>query len=167
MFVSSGQFYCFAECLFIGAVAGIISEILLILVPAVLRFSVVSQIVWFLRYAIVAVTYYFLSFYYRFPSFRLYMPAGVILGNTLEYATVHKTLAKSVEICYNKIVKYLRSKWNDRKKNEKTRNRGYGTRRGRAFLSDNRTRVAGGCVVLEKARGRKKTRGIRRTFGKE
>ena len=30
MFVSAGQFYYFAECLFIGALSGLISEILLI-----------------------------------------------------------------------------------------------------------------------------------------
>ena len=44
MFVSAGQFYYFAECLFIGALSGLISEILLISDPLSSKFEAVGKI---------------------------------------------------------------------------------------------------------------------------
>ena len=52
MFVSAGQFYYFAECLFIGALSGLISEILLISVPLSSKFAAVGKITDFLRFVV-------------------------------------------------------------------------------------------------------------------
>ena len=88
MFVSAGQFYYFAECLFIGALSGLISEILLVSVPLSSKFAAVGKITDFLRFVVAGAVYFRLSLYFRFPGVRLYMPLGVIAGNALEYVTV-------------------------------------------------------------------------------
>lgn len=166
MFVASGQFYYFAECVFIGAFSGVIGEVMLIFVPVCVKTPFFRHVVDFLRYGLVAIAYYRLSPYYKFPDFAPYMAVGVILGNALEYATLHNLLAKYAEIWYNKVVKYIRSKFYDRKKNAKSRRGRHGRRRRNAFHTDFRADFPDGYAVGKKTRIRKTKNGIRRIAGK-
>lgn len=152
MFVSAGQFYYFAECLFIGALSGLISEILLVSVPLSSKFAAVEKITDFLRFAVAGAVYFRLSLYFRFPDVRLYMPLGVIVGNALEYVTVHKLLAKYLKTWYNKFENYLRSKINDRKKNAKARYGRHGSRRRRAVSDDSGSDCSDVRIICKKAK---------------
>lgn len=158
MFVSAGQFYYFAECLFIGALSGLISEILLVSVPLSSKFAAVGKITDFLRFVVAGAVYFRLSLYFRFPDVRLYMPLGVIVGNALEYVTVHKLLAKYLKTWYNKFENYLRSKINDRKKNAKARYGRHGSRRRRAVSDDSGLDCSNVCVIRKKATDNRKRR---------
>lgn len=152
MFVSAGQFYYFAECLFIGALSGLISEILLVSIPLSSKFGAVEKITDFLRFAVACVVYFRLSLYFRFPDVRLYMPFGVIVGNALEYVTVHKLLAKYLKTWYNRFENYLRSKINDRKKNAKARYGRHGSRRRRAVSDDSGSDCSDVRIICKKAK---------------
>ena len=158
MFVSAGQFYYFAECLFIGALSGLISEILLVSVPLSSKFAAVGKITDFLRFVVAGAVYFRLSLYFRFPDVRLYMPLGVIAGNALEYVTVHKLLAKRLKTWYNRFENYLRSKINDRKKNAKARYGRHGSRRRRAVSDDSGLDCSDVCVIRKKATDNRKRR---------
>ena len=169
MFVSAGQFYYFAECLFIGALSGLISEILLVSVPLSSKFGAVEKITDFLRFAVACVVYFRLSLYFRFPDVRLYMPFGVIVGNALEYVTVHKLLAKHLKTWYNKFENYLRSKINDRKKNAKARYGRHGSRRRRAVSDDSGSDCSDVRIICKKktiAISKRKTDSGGKRFGR-
>ena len=77
MFVSSGQFWYFCECLFTGAAVALVLEVLTPVSVAV-KNSAAGHILNFLQFCFVAVAYFFCSTYFKFPSVRAYMPIGVI-----------------------------------------------------------------------------------------
>jgi len=119
MFVSGGQFYVFIACLALGAICGILFSFSAIIKLAINNkfIRIIPDLSAFIITCIIYVTY---SFLLKFPSFRVYMAFGVILGIYLYLKSFHIILAKIIKKAYNiideKISRKNKSK-HDRRKN--------------------------------------------------
>ncbi len=129
MFVSSGQFVYFSECLFIGVVLGLI-YLVFDLIGGLIGVSAVKKILDVCFIVPCFFVYRFLAVKLCFPDFRPYMAVGVIIGFTLENASFNKMLAKFLLLVYNKCITkikiLIRSRRNDRRKKSEARRRRHG-----------------------------------------
>lgn len=129
MFVSSGQFVYFSECLFIGVALGFI-YLVFELIGGLIGISVIKTILDICFMVPCFFVYEFLAVKLCFPDFRPYMAVGVIIGFTLENASFNKMLAKFFLLVYNKSITkikvLIRSRINDRRKKSEARRRRHG-----------------------------------------
>ena len=118
MFVSSGQFYVFISCVSFGAISGflfyVINYIKLIIKP-----EIFCKILDFVTMLIISFLYVVYSKRLNFPSFRLYMPFGVLLGLVCYFKSFNIILAKAQKKFYNKYIKNKGNKGNGRTKVKK------------------------------------------------
>ncbi|HBF86172.1 MAG TPA: hypothetical protein DDW54_00675 [Clostridiales bacterium] len=154
MFVTLNQFYYFSECVFIGLACGIFYEFFAIFSIA-FKNGVVRAVADISYLLVLFFFYYGLSLKFRFPSVRLYMPAGVILGFSLYFVTLHKILAKFIEKGYNIGAKTLRRIADVGRKKAKSRKRGDGDKRDSGVSSDNYFRVS---VDLSRSKEKRRKR---------
>ena len=110
MFVSSGQFYVFLACIGLGGLSGVIFSLFLPL--RIVLNSFCRIIVDVISFCIVSVLFVWVSYLLRFPSFRLYMPIGVLIGLFIYAESFNIILAKIIKKLYNiinkKILKWFR-----------------------------------------------------------
>lgn len=106
MFVTSNQFYLFVLCVFIGNIVGIIYS-LFSGVKGVLNNAYLKNLIDFLFVIVSAFIFVLLSHKFFFPSFRIYMLVGLLVGYYLYLKSFYIILAKFSKKLYNKIRKKL------------------------------------------------------------
>lgn len=94
----------FCICVSFGIISGVVFSILRLLANAI-KNSVVEIVFDILYFSLLSVGFIFLSYYLKFPSFRLYMCVGVLLGVYMYVKSFHITLAIITEKVYNQIKK--------------------------------------------------------------
>ena len=106
MWVTENQIFVFIACVAFGGISGVLFSVAQG-VKAFIKskpFKCVPDILFF---AIAAATYSAYAFFLGFPSYRVYMTAGVFLGIYLYYKSLHQVIAKTAVKCYNVTVKRL------------------------------------------------------------
>ena len=106
------QFHVFILCVCFGVVGGVFYELLslfkILFFPwkkAKRFFGNLIDIVFWISLWIASV---YLSFSFKFPSFRVYMGIGYLLGGILYLKILHKIVAFFKRICYNNIRKAIK-----------------------------------------------------------
>ncbi len=106
MFVSQNQFYVFAACVMIGGICGIFFSL-----SSAIKFIFKSKLLGLIfdcvAFILTTLIYINVSYSLHFPSFRIYMPVGVVCGLILYFKSLHLALAKMVKKPYNIIRKKL------------------------------------------------------------
>ena len=119
MFVSKNQIFVFFACVAFGGVAAIFMG-LICGVKYILKNKIVGHFLDFTALIVVAISYVYYSFCLRFPSLRVYMPLGVLVGILLYFKSIHIILAKNLKKVYNITVNKIMKVKNDRIKSKKT-----------------------------------------------
>ena len=118
MFVSANQFSYFTESVCIGIFFGVCYEFFGF-VKIVVANKVLRQIVDFLFLPVAFFVYFKASEIFYFPNFRTYLFVGVSFGFFIYYLSFYKTLAKVLNLLYNKTISFIRRKNRDRKQKTK------------------------------------------------
>ena len=92
----------FFICFSFGVISGIVFSILRLL-SNVIKNNFAEVAFDILYFSLLSVGFIFLSYYLKFPSFRLYMCIGVLLGVYVYVKSFHYILAIGVEKVYNQI----------------------------------------------------------------
>ena len=134
MFVTSGQFSCFFGAISFGGVFGVLYS----LIKGIKRLIKQEKISIIIGGALEIIYFIFMSvcfvkyrYYYQYPSIRVYMLLGVILGLVAYAKSFHLLLAKLGFLVYNRINKFIltkKVKLNDGKKVQKSNRRKHGRR---------------------------------------
>ncbi len=99
MFVTSNQFYYFCACISFGVFFGILYGFYkLFFAKLPYKVFVVLDVIIYLLFAIFFIIFAHIM---KFPSFRIYMPFGVLLGKFLYSISFEIILAKLVKKGYN------------------------------------------------------------------
>lgn len=107
-FISNGQFYIFLACISFGAIWGIFYlPIILFKQFKVKWLNILLDLVFFV---LLSASYFLYSFTLRFPSVRLYMLAGVLVGLFISAKSFNIILAKFIKKIYNIIDKRIKEK---------------------------------------------------------
>ncbi|MBR2337371.1 MAG: spore cortex biosynthesis protein YabQ [Clostridia bacterium] len=93
---------------------------------AFIKNKIIRQVVDFAFFLVPFMLYLDLSLRFCFPSFRLYMFFGIVLGFYLVYKSFHKTLAKVYSVVYNKTISFIRRKNRDGRKKTEVNSSRYG-----------------------------------------
>lgn len=103
MFVTANQIYIFIATIIFGIIAGFpLGFIRKKLKKCIKNRIILTDVLWFLT---ISVAYIFYSFALNFPSFRIYMPLGVLFGMYLYIIFLNNILEKVFVKCYNKFIK--------------------------------------------------------------
>lgn len=127
MFVTANQIYVFLACVSFGGCVGILFSLINGLKFLIKKdlFKIVIDV---FAFVIIAVLYVVFSYRTKFPSLRLYMITGVLVGIVIYYKSFHRILAKIVKKAYN-IIKSKKVKTkDDGRKDKKTDSCGNGGR---------------------------------------
>ena len=99
MFVSSNQLYYFCACITFGVFFGIFYSIFKVFsIKFPYKLFVFLDILIYLLFVIIFTIF---AYAMKFPSFRIYMPFGVLLGKFLYSISFEIILAKLVKKGYN------------------------------------------------------------------
>ena len=99
MFITSNQFYYFCACITFGVIFGFFYSFYK---KFNLRINFSLRVVLdVVIYIIFAIIFSCFSYFFNFPSFRMYMPIGVIIGKILYTITFEIMLAKILKKGYN------------------------------------------------------------------
>ena len=109
MNVSLGQFCIFLTCVSIGGVFGIVYTLFYI-VKSLIKNNAVKILLDCFLFVLLTFFYVLISYLLNFPSFRIYMAFGVILGLILYQESFNFILAKFSKKIYNIIIKKIKSK---------------------------------------------------------
>ena len=109
MFSSSGQFFILLACVGFGYVSGVILTIDFALKKLFYNFFLrnILDLCSFLTLCFFFVLY---TNFFNFPSFRVFMAIGVLIGLILYIESFHFILAKTCKIVYNKVKKIFTKK---------------------------------------------------------
>ncbi len=133
MLVTKNQFYVFIACIAFGAVSGLVFGGL-----AIFKIALKNKILRFLLDIvggiIVGGLFVYYAFKMNFPTLRVYMFVGVLLGLIGYFKSFNILLAKSIEKIYNICKLKKVKKRNDRIKVQKTNRR---RNRRRGYINDN------------------------------
>jgi len=166
MFLTAKQFYVFIACLGFGGFCGLILSA--IRYPF---FKEEKRLALFITDVIscTALTgaYLYFSFALNFPSLRLYMPCGVVLGIIAYMKSFHIILAKPTEKLYNKIKEKIKRKIGEKNENDGRKiKKGNGSDDGRRRSFGDSSSVRSGLSVnIDKSRKRQTRRTRRRNSG--
>lgn len=100
MFVSKNQFYVFISCISFGLVGGVLYSPFSAL-KFVLKNNALKIIVDTVYFIIVSALFSVYAFLMYFPTLRIYMLIGVLLGLLLYFKSFHIILAKLMKKFYN------------------------------------------------------------------
>ena len=99
MFITSNQFYYFCACITFGVFFGVFYSIFKVFfVKLQYKLIVFLDILIYLLFVILFIIF---AYAMKFPSFRIYMPFGVLLGKFLYSISFEILLAKLVKKGYN------------------------------------------------------------------
>lgn len=113
MFVSSNQLYYFCACITFGVFFGVFYSIFKVFfVKLQYKLVVFLDILMYLLFVILFTIF---AYAMKFPSFRIYMPLGVLLGKFLYSISFEIILAKLVKKGYN-ILKRKKERISDERK---------------------------------------------------
>ena len=117
---TSGQFALFGLCIAVGFLGGVLYEgfafFRLLLGSGQGKSKIVGgvlDIAFWLAFALFTI---WSGYFFKFPSFRVYIWMGYVVGGIIYLKTLHKIIAFFESLCYNKIAKLV--KW--ARKKEKT-----------------------------------------------
>ena len=133
MFVSSGQIFVFLACLSVGGVSGVFLSLSTALKRLFKRWWV-GVILDTFAFFMVTVIYFLASQYFKFPSVRAYMIAGVLLGVWAYMKSFHIILAKSLFLVYNISKRYIKIRKVRRKNDGRKTKKANSCRRGRCCI---------------------------------
>ena len=128
MFVSKNQIYVFIACVAFGGIAGVVFSVASIL-KLPFKNKILLALPDFLSFVFLSFLYLGFSTSLRFPTIRLFMPIGVLVGIYLYFKSFNIILAKWFKKIYNISVKKFVKVFYDRRKSKKTdscRHRGGG-----------------------------------------
>ena len=109
MKVNVNQFYIFVILFLLGLTFGVIHSILT--TPFEVKKSIlIKNLLNFLVFLILTLTFIIVYDKFKMPNFRVYMYFSVLLGFFISYKTFRIWLAKILKKVYNKIVKFRRRK---------------------------------------------------------
>jgi site-specific recombinase len=108
MFVTKNQFSVFVACLAFGCMIGVFLS-LLNLIKIKVRQKFVEVIIDVVGFVVVAIIFSQYTFSLGFPSIRVYMIVGVLLGIYIYLKSLYILLAKIAKKFYNIIKKKLKS----------------------------------------------------------
>lgn len=99
MFVTSNQFYYFCACVSFGVFFGVFYSLYKLLFAKLpFKFFVILDVIIYLLFAIFFIVF---AYFMKFPSFRIYMPLGVLFGKFLYSISFEILLAKLLKKGYN------------------------------------------------------------------
>ena len=128
MFVTANQIYVFLACVSFGGCVGILFSFING-IKFLIKKDLFKIIIDVLAFVIIAILYVIFSYRVKFPSLRLYMIAGVLMGIVIYCKSFHRILAKIVKKAYN-IIKIIKNKKvktkDDGRKDKKTDSCGNG-----------------------------------------
>ncbi|MBP5686533.1 MAG: spore cortex biosynthesis protein YabQ [Clostridia bacterium] len=104
MWVTKNQIFVFIACVAFGGGAGLMYS----LAQGIKAFIKPKPLKWIpdiAAFTVIAALYSAYSFALSFPSYRLYMTAGVFLGMFAYCKSLHQVIAKTAEKCYNITIK--------------------------------------------------------------
>ena len=129
MFVTENQIFVFFACVAIGGMCGIFFSVAYFL-KRIVKTGVFAVLFDVIAFACTAFLYAFAAFTLKFPSYRLYMTAGVLIGIFFYMESFHILLALCAEKLYNIFVIKLRALKSKRKARVKDdENEGNGRKR--------------------------------------
>ena len=102
MFVTENQFFVFVACVAFGGVFGVIYP-LFALIKKPLKSKIAKGIADVIYFALFTAFFLPYGYFLGFPSFRIYMPVGALVGLFLYMKSFYIILAKYGEKAYNKI----------------------------------------------------------------
>ncbi len=103
MFVTNGQIYLFFSCLSFGIASGLVYSVIIFL-KKVIKIKVIKILLDLLFFLILSVSFLIYTFLLKFPSIRVYMLVGVVLGLYIYLKSFHFILAKMCKRLYNIVV---------------------------------------------------------------
>ncbi|MBQ7924485.1 MAG: spore cortex biosynthesis protein YabQ [Clostridia bacterium] len=118
---SQNQISVFALCVCVGFVGGLLYEIFWLLGAPFCRkgkrkwLRATLDIAFWLSFAVFSV---FCAYFLKFPSFRVYMWIGYLLGGILYSKSLRRIVAFFEKICYNKLTK-IRKRQENKEENLK------------------------------------------------
>lgn len=118
MLVTKSQIFVFIACVAFGVTAGVIFSVS-DFIKHFIKHKILKEIPDIFGFIIFALAFIVYSYYMCFPTYRIYMTMGAILGLLLYYKSFHLTLAKCTEKLYNITVKILTHKKKNNIKREK------------------------------------------------
>ena len=114
MFVTANQFYVFISCVFLGVFLGLPLSFVKF-VNFLVKNKILTNVLYVIYFINLSLAYVYFAHALYFPSFRIYMIIGVLLGLFAYMKSLHFILAKLVEKLYNRISKKHKEKLkNDR-----------------------------------------------------
>ncbi len=102
MFATNNQLFIFLSCLSLGIASGVVYEFFYLL-KKVVRLKIFKYIFTLIFFIVLSILYVALSVYFEFPSFRLYMYIGVLLGLVIYIKSFHYFIAILLKKGYNKL----------------------------------------------------------------
>lgn len=100
MFVSSGQVYVFFSCLSFGIGSGVLFSVITFVKKAI-KIKVLKIFIDVCFFILLSVAFSCYAFLLKYPSTRVYMIVGVILGLYIYAKSFHFMLAKIIKRLYN------------------------------------------------------------------
>ncbi len=122
MLVTKNQIYVFIACIAFGVVSGVLFGILSIL-KIFLKYKILRLVPDVLAGLITGVLFVLYAYVLNFPTLRVYMVIGIMLGLVGYFKSFNIILAKSMEKIYNIYKSKKVRRKNDRIKVQKARGR--------------------------------------------